>query len=210
MGVRVFGPRAVPRSQRPRRRNALAKWNGLHWVEAAPGQEVPRTLIRVTHPFWRAKVAGSTKLGSMSDTPHSADPTPGIILIIGYGSTLRGDDGVGPVVVERIEARALERVQVIACHQLTPELADPISRASRVVFVDASMDLADAPIRISRVEPAGQHQVMVHTASPAGLLDLARSVFGRVPEAWVVEVRVAEMGIGERLSAVAEQGVERA
>lgn len=134
----------------------------------------------------------------------------GPILIIGYGSTLRGDDGVGPAVAELIEAKNLEAVQVIACHQLTPELADPISKTRRVIFVDASIDLPDDAVRVSRVEPEAAHQVMVHTASPGGLLHLARSVFNACPTAWLVEIPVAEMGIGEELSPFAQHGVERA
>jgi hydrogenase maturation protease len=132
----------------------------------------------------------------------------GPVLIIGYGSTLRGDDGVGPAVVELIEAKQLEGVQTLACHQLTPELADPISRSRALIFVDAAMDLPGDSVQVSKVEPEGRHQVMVHTASPGGLLHLARSVFGRCPEAWMVAIPVSEMGIGEQLSPLARRGVE--
>lgn len=131
-------------------------------------------------------------------------------LIIGYGSTLRGDDGVGPAVAELIEAEQIEGVQVIACHQLTPELADPISQARRAIFVDASIDLPDDVVRVSKVDPEATHQVMVHTASPGGLLHLAQSVFNACPTAWLVEIPVAEMGIGEELSPFAQRGVEQA
>lgn len=130
--------------------------------------------------------------------------------MIGYGSTLRGDDGVGPRVAELIEQRNLPGVEVVACHQLTPELSEPISKAGRVIFVDAAIDLPDDQVQVRQVEAEAQHQVMVHTASPAGLLHLARSVFGRCSEAWIVAIPVAEMGIGENLSAAAEAGVQEA
>jgi len=139
-------------------------------------------------------------------TPRTGQSGP--VLIIGYGSTLRGDDGVGPAVAELVEAKRLAGVQVIACHQLTPELADPISQARTVIFVDAAMDLPGEVVQVSKIEPEGQHQVMVHTASPGGLLHLARSVFGQCPEAWLVAIPVAEMGIGEQLSPVAQLGVK--
>ena len=131
-------------------------------------------------------------------------------LIIGYGSTLRGDDGVGPRVIELIEARHPPGVETLACHQLTPELADPISKARLVVFVDAALDVPDGLVRVNPVGPAPAHQVMVHTASPQTLLHLASSVFGVCPPAWTVAVPVAEMGIGEQLSAVAERGAQAA
>ncbi|MCU0770389.1 MAG: hydrogenase maturation protease [Verrucomicrobia bacterium] len=146
----------------------------------------------------------------MSAEHERTDPAAAPALVIGYGSTLRGDDGVGPAAAECLEARRLTGVQTIACHQLTPELADPISRARLVVFIDASTDLADPVVRVSRVFPEAAHQVMVHTASPGGLLHLARSVFNACPPAWVVEIPVAEMGIGEHLSPLAQAGVEQA
>jgi hydrogenase maturation protease len=132
------------------------------------------------------------------------------VLIIGYGSTLRGDDGVGPRVAELIERQAWRSVEALPCHQLTPELADPISRAQAVVFVDASLEQGIEGVRMEVVEAAPAHQVMVHTASPATLLHLARSVFGHCPPAWLVSIPVSEMGIGEQLSPMAERGVTEA
>lgn len=145
---------------------------------------------------------------STNDTPQPVMSTT--TLIIGYGSTLRGDDGVGPAVAELVATEQIEGVETIACHQLTPELADPISQARRVVFVDASIDLPDDVVRVSKVDPKATHQVMVHTASPGGLLHLAQSVFNACPTAWLVEIPVAEMGIGEELSPFAQRGVEQA
>ena len=55
-------------------------------------------------------------------------------LVIGYGNSLRGDDGAGPYA-----ARLLQNMNdeggwdIVACHQLTPELAETISRASLVI-----------------------------------------------------------------------------
>jgi len=144
----------------------------------------------------------------VSDLTSSPFFRDGDVLVIGYGSTLRGDDGVGPRVAGLIEARQLEGVRTLACHQLTPELADPISKARTVIFVDAAMDLSGDTVCVSAVEPEGQHQVMVHTASPAGLLHLARSVFGHCPAAWLVAIPVMEMGIGEVLSPLAQRGVD--
>ena len=146
----------------------------------------------------------------MSDSIRSEDQTSRPVLVIGYGSTLRGDDGVGPAVAELIEAKNLPGVATIACHQLTPELADPISKAHTVIFVDAALELPHDQVRVSRVEPETAHQVMVHTASPGGLLHLARSVFGDCPTSWLIEIPVAEMGIGEQLSPFARDGVEQA
>ena len=60
-------------------------------------------------------------------------------LVIGYGNTLRADDGLGPAVAERLGSEwADEDVGVLSCQLLTPELAEPVSRAEIVVFIDAA------------------------------------------------------------------------
>src|SRR5208282_3684027 len=91
------------------------------------------------------------------------------LLVIGYGNTLRRDDGVGPKVAEAIAELALPGVRTLACPLLTPELAEPVSQAGVVVFVDAAVD---APREVQRrpLAPADTSQVMAHAASPATLL----------------------------------------
>ncbi len=58
-------------------------------------------------------------------------------LVIGYGNTLRSDDGAGPFVARALEARVPAGTRILDAHQLTPEMAIDISVATRVVFVDA-------------------------------------------------------------------------
>ncbi len=47
-------------------------------------------------------------------------PDP-VILVIGYGNSLRSDDGVGPFVAEAVEALRLPGVHTLICQQLSPE-----------------------------------------------------------------------------------------
>ena len=58
------------------------------------------------------------------------------ILIIGYGNTLRGDDGVGYKIAEIIEQWNINNITSLAVHQLTPDLAENIAQADTVIFVD--------------------------------------------------------------------------
>jgi hydrogenase maturation protease len=131
------------------------------------------------------------------------------LLVIGYGNTLRRDDGVGPKLADAVEALGLPRVRTLACPLLTPELAEPISQAGIVIFVDAAVD---APLEVQRrkLVPAASSQVMAHAANPATLLALARDVFGRAPEAWLLTIPIAELGIGEALSSLAQRGFDLA
>lgn len=110
---------------------------------------------------------------------------------------------------DAVEALALTGVRVLACPLLTPELAEPISRAGMVIFVDAAVD-APLDVQCRKLEPAPSSQVMAHAANPATLLALARDVFGHAPEAWLLTIPVTELGIGETLSPLAQRGFDLA
>ena len=131
------------------------------------------------------------------------------LLVLGYGNTLRGDDGVGPKVADAIAALDLPRIHTLACPLLTPELAEPISRAQTVVFVDAAVD-APREVQLRHLTPADSSQLMAHAANPATMLALARDVFGHAPKAWLLTIPVENLGIGEELSPLAQRGLETA
>jgi hydrogenase maturation protease len=127
------------------------------------------------------------------------------LLVIGYGNTLRSDDGVGPRVAAAAEHWNLPGVRVIACHQLMPEMAEPVSRARRVVFVDAAVD-APREVQMRPLEPADSCQLLAHAADPKTLLALARDVFGHCPKAWWLTVPIEKLDFGETFSPLAQQG----
>jgi len=132
-----------------------------------------------------------------------------MLLVIGYGNTLRSDDGVGPKVVEAVAALNLPDVRTLSCDLLTPELADPISRADAVVFVDAAID-APREVQFRPLDPADSSQIMAHAADPRTMLALARDVFGHAPRAWWLTIPVENMGIGEGFSHLAQSGIANA
>jgi hydrogenase maturation protease len=131
------------------------------------------------------------------------------ILVIGYGNTLRRDDGVGPKVAEAVAKLALPGVRALACPLLTPELAEEVSQARVVILVDAAVG-APRGVQMRALAPTDSSQVMAHAASPATVLALARDVFGHVPEAWWLTIPVADLGLGEELSPLAQRGFEQA
>ena len=131
------------------------------------------------------------------------------LLVIGYGNTLRRDDGVGPRVAEAVAALALPGVRALACPLLTPELADPVSRARVAIFVDAAVD-APREVQLRPLEPSESSQLMAHAADPRTMLALARDVYGHVPKAWWLTIPVVKLGFGEELSPEARRGLDRA
>lgn len=116
------------------------------------------------------------------------------MLIIGYGNRLRGDDAVGVLAAERLRETVSDpRVEIVAVHQLTPELAEPISRADRVIFVDACLqgprgEISERPIR----SEASPDTAFTHHATPQGLLAAALALYGRAPDACLISVAGAD------------------
>jgi hydrogenase maturation protease len=131
------------------------------------------------------------------------------LLVIGYGNCLRHDDGVGPRVAEAIEELNLPGVRTLVCQQLSPEHAEPVARARRVIFVDAAVDEMGG-VKFRKLAPGETSQLMAHAADPRTVLALARDVFGHAPEAWWLTIPAVKLGFGTDFSPEAEDGFRRA
>jgi hydrogenase maturation protease len=129
------------------------------------------------------------------------------LLVIGYGNDLRSDDGVGPKVAGAVQKLELPGVQVIACHQLMPELTERVAEANRVVFVDAAVD-EPREVRWRELTPADSSQMMTHAADPRTLLAMARDVYGKYPQAWWLTIPAVNFEFGEELSPLTQSGFE--
>ena len=123
------------------------------------------------------------------------------ILIIGFGNPLRSDDGLGWHVAQLL-SRELNRadVQVIAAHQLTPELAESASHAERLIFVDASRTGKPGTQTCQPVTPGVSLNRHSHDLSPSAVLELARELYGRFPLAHLLTITGASFETGETMS----------
>jgi hydrogenase maturation protease len=129
------------------------------------------------------------------------------ILIIGYGNTLRRDDGVGPKVAEAMAVLNLPGVRTLVCHQLTPELAEQISQSRAVVFVDAAVS-AKGEVELLEIQPSDAGQILAHATDPRSLLALAKQIYGHSPQAWSLAIPVDDLGFGDGLTTRAKAGFE--
>ena len=130
------------------------------------------------------------------------------LLIIGYGNPLRGDDGIGPAAADRLRNFwGNQSIDIVSLHQLTPELAEPISMAERIVFIDAAVGPVAGSILEREIDPGELPRVFTHHATPAGLLAMARSLYGRAPHATFLTVTGAQFDLGAGLSQPAEAAV---
>jgi hydrogenase maturation protease len=126
------------------------------------------------------------------------------ILIIGIGNNLRSDDGVGwRVAVELSERMSASDVDVIAVQQLLPEIAEPVSRAEKVLFVDALQNGTPGSIQVQRVAPAGEWRLQSHHLTPASVLKLAVELYQGRPQAFLLTVGGECFSPGEDLSETA-------
>ena len=126
----------------------------------------------------------------------------GEALVIGYGNVLRSDDGVGWHVVERLaEDPRLTGSTLLHVHQLTPELALDISRATIVVLVDAQHGPDAGTCVVDRVAPDEDvATTWSHHLDPSSLTGLAIELYGNAPEVYTVGVGIASLEAGDELS----------
>lgn len=143
--------------------------------------------------------------------PVSRPPVFYLSLVIGYGNPLRGDDGVGPRVARILAAsRPCAALRVIVCRQLTPELAQAVSRAGQVIFVDACVGPPPGRIGIRHATPsAGYTPGLSHGLPPDDLLALTALAYGRCPPARVVTLAGANFEHGGGLSPRVRAAVPR-
>lgn len=131
---------------------------------------------------------------------------PAPVLIIGIGNPSRGDDALGPLCVERLEALALPGVELLTDFQLQVEYALDLAGRERVIFVDASV-CAPAPFSYQPVTPAEDASYSSHELSPAAVLHAYQKLYGDPPPAWVLGIRGYGFELGEAVSPEAAENL---
>ena len=133
------------------------------------------------------------------------------VLVIGYGNPLRGDDGVGWHAAGLLATDPrLDGAQVLTRHQLAPELAADISRASLVVLVDAAADGDPGSVSVRQIEPRpATPTTWSHHLDPETLAGLAEALYGAVPPIVLVSVAAGSFAEGDGLSSPLQAGAAR-
>jgi hydrogenase maturation protease len=131
------------------------------------------------------------------------------VLVVGYGNPLRSDDGIGWHAARLLVTDPrLADAQVLAQHQLVPELAVDVSRASLVVLVDAAADGDPGTIAVRQVAPGpATPTTWSHNLDPETLAGLAAALYGAIPPMVLVHVAAGSFAEGDRLSAALERAL---
>jgi hydrogenase maturation protease len=139
---------------------------------------------------------------------------PDSVLVIAWGNPLREDDAVAWHVLEglrRLRPRAsLPALHLRRAHQLTPEMAECVSRATGVVFVDARRDGTPGEVRCEEVAPGAGANPLAHSLNPQALSLYAEQLYGRAPRAVILSIAGERFGMGESLSPVVRRAIPRA
>jgi len=122
------------------------------------------------------------------------------VLLVGYGNTLRGDDALGPMAVERLRPQ-LPDTDCVTCHQLSPELAQRLTEYDLAVFVDAAADGEPGSASVQRLSSeTAKRASLTHHVQPATLMMMARTLYDRSPDAFLVTGAGADFANREGLS----------
>lgn len=126
------------------------------------------------------------------------------ILVVGYGNPLRSDDSFGLRAVEQLKKDIKgQEVELLECQQLTPELAERLSRVDLALFVDADTDGVSGMTHTHSLAPRREQNSdsLMHHLDPAGLLGLAEALYKKSPKAMLLTVTGECFGYGTQLSA---------
>ena len=136
------------------------------------------------------------------------------IVLFGFGNPSRGDDALGPLLLERAEAWLTARpdltVETVADFQLQIEHALDLQDKDLALFLDADAGCRP-PFVLRRVLPAQEASFSTHELSPEAVLQVGREVSGREPPpAYILSVRGERFELGESLSAAAARHLDEA
>lgn len=136
------------------------------------------------------------------------------IAVLGCGNPSRGDDAIGPVLLERVEewTRAHPGRPVVAAQDFQLQVEHTLDMVGRdlVLFVDASAVGLD-PFTLRPVLASDQTSFSTHALSPQALLHTFNTLgCGDAPKAFSLGIRGHSFELGQPLSAQAAQNLEQA
>lgn len=132
------------------------------------------------------------------------------ILVFGWGNPSRGDDALGPLLVERIEALGLPHVECLTDFQLQVEHALDLENRERILFVDASIK-AEPPFSVSHIAPARDATFSTHAITPESVMQVFVDLHDDdPPPCFLLAIRGERFELGEDLSSNAQRHLEEA
>jgi hydrogenase maturation protease len=136
----------------------------------------------------------------------------GRLLVFGYGNPSRGDDVLGPLLVEALRRENLPQhaIEFQCDYQLQVEHALDLVDKAAVLFVDAHARCAE-PFWLERIAPRRDASYTTHAMTPQAVLEVYRSALRREPPpSFLLSIRGERFGLGEPMSGVARASLQTA
>ena len=136
------------------------------------------------------------------------------VLVLACGNPSRGDDALGPLLVERLQERQkrgeLDQVDLLTDFQLQIEHALDLRGRELVVFVDAAAT-GPEPFSFEPVQLERDPGYTTHVMAPGAVLRVFEQVVhGRVPEARLLAIRGYAFELGVPLTDAAAANLDAA
>lgn len=133
------------------------------------------------------------------------------ILIFGYGNLSRGDDALGVLMLQNIEAHfSLENIDLLTDFQLQIEHALDLENRELVVFVDASVK-GEMAFEFTQLQPIRDFSHTTHAMSPAAILDTYQTIKKEMPPpCFLLAISAERFELGEDLGDKATQNLAKA
>ena len=134
---------------------------------------------------------------------------PKPILIFAYGNLSRGDDALGPLLLEYVEEHSnLNQIDLLCDFQLQIEHALDIEHRELVLFVDASVACQQA-FSFTQLKANKDKSYTTHAMSPSAVLDVYQSIKHQVPPpCFLLSIKAEKLELGEGLSSEAKQNLQ--
>ena len=135
------------------------------------------------------------------------------LLLLAVGNPSRGDDALGPALLERLGAAGVGRdgeVELMLEFQLQVEHALDLEGRRAVLFVDAARPGLAQGAALGTVEAGAPPLPASHALAPEALLGVATRLGIALAPAWLLAIEGESFALGDGLSAVAARNLERA
>jgi hydrogenase maturation protease len=133
------------------------------------------------------------------------------VLVFGYGNLSRGDDALGPLLLEYVESYFdLKDIEILSDFQLQIEHALDLENRSLILFVDASVSCVSA-FDFAQLKPARDKSYTTHAMTPAAVLDVYQSIKKQMPPpCFLLSIKAEKLELGEGLSTPAKNHLDQA
>jgi hydrogenase maturation protease len=132
------------------------------------------------------------------------------LIVFCWGNASRGDDGIGPLLAQRLRDLAVDGLVVVEDHQLNIEHVTDFEGMTPVLFIDASVAI-ELGCRLIRIEPSEDGNFSTHAISPQALLNVYRQATGLTPPpAFLMHIAGRDFALGADLSDTAADAIKAA